>query len=80
MVVGLFKSVPLAVVIITAGFNAVFKVSNFERVDEVTFTLESPMTITSRTPYNGWMHYIRQKSYKNKLTGPNVSLKSPNQQ
>ena len=50
MVVGLFKSVPLAVVIITAGFNAVFKVSNLERVDEVTFTLESPMTITSRTP------------------------------
>ena len=50
MVVGLFESVPLAVVIITAGFNAVFKMSNFERVDEVTFTLESPMTITSRTP------------------------------
>ena len=62
MVVGLFESVPLAVVIITAGFNAVFKVSNFERVDEVTLTLESPMTITSRTPDKVWMHCIRQEN------------------
>ena len=50
MVVGLFEGVPLAVAIITAGLNAVFKVSNFERVDEVTFTLDSLMAITSRTP------------------------------
>ena len=50
MVVGLFKGVPLAVIIVTAGFNAIFEVSDLEGVDEVTFTLESPMTITSRTP------------------------------
>ena len=55
----LFKGIPLAVIVVTAGFNAVFKVSNFERVNEVTLTLESPVTVNGRTPDKGWKHGIR---------------------
>ena len=47
---GLLKGVPHALGLFTAGFYAVFKVGNFKRVNEVTFTLVSPMTATSRTP------------------------------
>ena len=74
----LFKGIPLAVIVVTAGFNAVFKVSNFERINEVTLTLESPMTIKSRTPDKGWMHCIRQENKK--LTVQIVSLKGLNWQ
>ena len=50
MIMGLLKGVPHALGLFTAGFYAVFKVGNFKRVNEVTFTLVSPMTATSRTP------------------------------
>ena len=50
VVVGLLEGVPHADVIVIAGLNAVFEICNFEGIDEDAFTLECPMTFTSRTP------------------------------
>ena len=47
MVVGFLKGVPHAHFIVSASLDAVFKVRDYERVDEVALTLER---LTSRTP------------------------------
>ena len=50
VIMGLLEGVKVAQGIVPAGIDAVLKVSNFKGIDKVAFTLDSLMTLTSRTP------------------------------
>ena len=50
MIVGLLKGVPLTLFLVLAGLDAVFDMSNSEGIDEVAFTLDGLVTLTSRAP------------------------------
>ena len=66
MIVCLLEGVPLAVGIIVAGLDAVFQVSNFEGIDEVSFTLDCLMTLASRTPGVEIKRFIAKKHWRRK--------------